>query len=191
MFWKIHFTPLAFFLLNTIVKTSQQNTPPQTTNHFASQYNSNKIAPRLLSCHYLPWSAVYIELRLSYTSILQNILYTCGFRLSLCRLACSGSALFTPFNPFGESHANRSHHIWDTADTSCCARAEESMFRNVCSLLKGASANVVALHTAWLLGSFSKAIPGCKPCSLVYYRSFKICPEFSKVKRFPRKDANI
>lgn len=97
--------------------------------------------------------------------------------------------LFTPFNPSGENHSNCSYHIWDTADTSCWARAEERMFINVYSLLKGASANIIA-HTPWLLGYFSKAVPGCKPCSLVYY-TFKIRPEFSKGKRFPRKDANI
>lgn len=87
--------------------------------------------------------------------------------ISLCRLVFSGSAIFPPFNPFGESQSNCSYHIWGTADTSCCATAEESMLINICSLLEGASANIVALLTAWLLGSFSKTVPCYKPCSLL------------------------
>lgn len=74
---------------------------------------------------------------------------------------CSVSAVFTPFNPFSMSHLSLllSHLRYRRYFT-----LGDIVFISICSLLKGASADV-ALHTARLQGSCSKAVPCCNLCS--------------------------
>lgn len=163
MFPKIHFTPLSSFPPQCDSENKKAKNPLQTS---ATTITQN--SPCLLSHHYLSWSALCLEWRHSSTSIL--LWYTRRFprnqSLQVCLLwfCC----VYT-FNPFSVSHPSLTVHItFEILQVfSCWATAEDIMFINIYSLLKGVSADVVALHTAWLQGSFSKAVPCCNLCSLL------------------------